>query len=378
MKNTWIKEYFSKVETEEEYEGYDGYYYSITDAITIMVLGSICGLKNVRQIHQWAVSGRVREFLKEKFAIERIPCYYWLLCLLKMVKPESLSRCFTEWVKCFAGVKSDGLTVAVDGKTIRSTGKMARNKNPLHIISAQLSDLGLTIGQKAVEGKSNEIPAVQELLRELDVSGCVVVADAMHCQKETAKAVVQGKADYLLNVKDNQPTLKADIEDYVQDKELQREMKSASTYEKNRERVEKRTAFVSSDISWLAGVSEWKGLCCIGAIHTEVETAKGKSDTWHYYISSKELAPTELLRHARLEWAVETMHWLLDVHFQEDFFRALDKNVQQNVNILRKTALNLIKTYKAQSGIKSPLSHIMLNALLDPSYILTILGIPEN
>lgn len=371
----WIKEYFSDVETEKEY---DGYYYSIADAITIAILGSICGLKNVSQIHQWAASGRVSEFLREKFAIERVPCYYWLLCLLKMVKPESLNRCFTEWVRSLVPADKAGLTVALDGKTVCSTAKMGQYGNPLHIISAQLSELGMTFAQKTVEGKSNEIPAVQELLRHLDVSGCMVVADAMHCQKETAKAVMCGKANYLLKVKDNQPTLKADIEAYVQDEELQRGMKSSSTHEKNRERVEKRTAFVTNHVSWLAGVDEWEGLCCIGAIHSEVEAANEKSDTWHYYISGKGLNPDELLRHARMEWAVETMHWLLDVHFREDFFRVLDKNVQQNMNILRKLALNLIKTYKERSVSKKPLSHIMLNALLDPAFLLTIMDFPEN
>ncbi len=375
MEIEWIKEYFSDVETEEEY---DGYYYSTADAITIAILGSICGLKNVSQIHQWAASGRVSGFLREKFAIERVPCYYWLLCLLKMVKPESLSRCFTEWVRSFMPADKTGLTVALDGKTICSTAKMARYENPLHIISAQLSELGMTYAKKAVEGTSNEIPAVQELLRNLDVSGCMVVADAMHCQKETAKAVVCGKADYLLNVKDNQPTLKAEIEDYVQDEELQRGMRSSSTHEKNRERIEKRTAFVTNHVSWLVGVDEWEGLSCIGAIHSEVETGNRKSDTWHYYISSKELNPDELLRHARMEWAVETMHWLLDVHFQEDFFRVLDKNVQQNMNILRKLALNLVKAHKQHSASKKPLSHIMLNALIDPAYLLTIMRVSEN
>jgi len=251
---------------------------------------------------------------------------------------------------------------------------MAQYEKPLHIISAQLSDLGLTFGQKTVEGKSNEIPAVQELLRILDVSGCMVVADAMHCQKETAKEVVKGKADYTLNVKDNQPTLKADIENHMQDEEKRSQMESASTHEKNRDRVEKRTAFVTSDVSWLSARNEWAALHCIGAIHREIETAQGKSDTWHYYISSKQLTPAELLRRTRSEWAVETMHWFLDVHFEEDAFRVQDKNVQQNMNMLRKLALNLIKTYKGKYAKKCPLSHIMFDALLIPSRLLDIMG----
>ena len=121
-------EIFEEVETEREY---NGYYYSVTEAISIVVLGSLCGLKNVSQIHQWAENERTREFLKEKFAIKRIPCYYWLLSLLKMVKPESLNRCLNCWVSSIMPKKREGLSVAVDGKTIRSTEKMKEHLQPL-------------------------------------------------------------------------------------------------------------------------------------------------------------------------------------------------------------------------------------------------------
>ena len=179
MKNNGITEYFEEVEITKEY---DGYYYSVPEAITIVILGSICGLKNISQIHQWAESDRVSEFLKEKFAINRIPSYYWLLCLLKLIKQDSLNRCFVNWAY-----------------TICSTTQMDVYENPLHIISAQLSELGITLAQKTVDGKSNEIPAVQKLLRELNIKGTIVVADALNCQKETAEIIVNGEADYLLS-----------------------------------------------------------------------------------------------------------------------------------------------------------------------------------
>ena len=149
-----------EVESEREY---DGYYYSLGEALSIVVLGSLCGLKNVSQIHQWAESERTREWLKEKFAIERIPCYYWLLSVLKMVKPESLNQCLSQWVRQMLPEEREGLTLAVDGKTVRSTEGKKGYQRPLHIISAQLSELGVTLASKSVDGKSNEIPAVQEL-----------------------------------------------------------------------------------------------------------------------------------------------------------------------------------------------------------------------
>lgn len=369
MEKKRIVEYFEEVETEQEY---NGYYYSVAEAISITVLGSLCGLKSVSQIHQWATDERIREFLKENYSIERIPCYYWLLSLLKLVKPESLDRCLRECVERQLPEDRRGLTVAVDGKTIRSTDKMQGYKDPLHIISAQLSELGMTFGSKSVSGKSNEIPAVQELLGELDIEGCLVVADAMNCQKETAKVIVKGKGDYLLDVKDNQPTLKRDIAEYVQDIQLQKAMETACQKEKSRDRVETRTAFVTSDIGWLEGRREWTNIACIGAIFSEVEKKGGKMSEWHYYISSRPLTGQELLHHARMEWSVESMHWLLDVHYGEDFCRIANKTIQLNLNMLRKFSLNLIKQYKSPTSSKRAISKIMLDCLLDPSRLLPL------
>ena len=231
--------YFEDVETEEEH---NGYFCSVGEALTIVILGSICGLRNVNQIHQWAENQRVREFLAKHFDVRSIPCYYWLLCLLKLAKPESLNACFIKWVQSFLpdGVKD--LTLSFDGKAIRSTGKMDKYGSALHIVSAQIAQLGLTLAQQRVENKKNEIPAVRELVGLLELEGCMVVADALHCQKETARAIVKGKADYLLSVKDNQETLREEIEDYVQDDSLRKGMDRCQTREKKSGRIEERTA----------------------------------------------------------------------------------------------------------------------------------------
>ena len=365
-----IGEYFSDVETTIEH---NGYFCSVGEALTIVILGSICGLRNTNQIHQWASSQRVSDFLSKQFGINAIPCYYWLLCLLKLIKPDSLNLCFIRWAQSLIPVVGS-FTYSFDGKTICSTGKMDSYNSPLHIISAHLAELGITIGQKTVGHGSNEIPTMQELLALLNIEGCMIVADALHCQKETAKAVIEGKGDYLLSVKDNQQTLKEGIEEYVQDEHLQKTMDTHSTIEKTSGRVERRTAFTSNDIGWLFGKEEWEKLACIGAVNTQFTSKKGESNEWHYYISSRSLTAEELLRHARLEWSVETMHWLLDVHFGEDFCRVEDRNVQQNLNIVRKIALNTIKGYKNKTASKRPISRIMFDCLLEPENILSVLS----
>jgi predicted transposase YbfD/YdcC len=203
----------------------------------------------------------------------------------------------------------------------------------------------------------------------------MVVADALNCQKDTAKAIIVAGADYLLSVKDNQETLKRDIEDYVQDDDMRQTMDTKTTLEQQSGRIERRTAYATSEISWLCGKDDWVKLACIGAINTQFTTTKGTTDEWHYYISSQKLTAEELLRRARLEWSVESMHWLLDVHFNEDFCRVEDRNVQQNLNIVRKIAINNVKIYKNILKIKRPISKVMFDCLLDCKHILSIIGI---
>lgn len=339
----FIDEYFEDVETETSYFGY---FYSVIDVITITILGTFCGLRNMKQIQQWASDERIRRFLFIEFSIYEVPCYSWFTQILGNIKPESFNACFTKWITHFIGSNLDNSTISLDGKTVRSTAKMKNCKNPLHIVSAQIAEYGITFGQKAVDGKSNEIPAVRDLIELLNVKGCIIVADALNCQKETAKVIIENGGDYLLSVKENQKTLNAEIADYVQDDSLRQTMDSERKTEKNRDRIETRTAYVTDDIEWLYGREEWQNLCCIGAINTIFETPKGTTNEWHYFISSRSLTPKELLERSRKEWSVECMHWLLDVHFLEDSCRAAEQRTQENLNIIRKIAINAMRIFK--------------------------------
>ena len=375
-----ITEYFAEVETTQEYKGY---FCSVGETLTIVILGSLCDLRNVKQINQWALDERVSEFLRDYMGIKKVPCYYWMLCLLKIIDPKSLNLCFMNWVQSMLPETLAGFTLSMDGKAIRSTGKMEKYDSPMHIVSAHIAELGMTFGQQTVYDKSNEIPAVQELIGMLRIKGCIVVADALNCQKATAKAIIDAKADYLLSVKDNQKTLKEDIETYVQDDELRQDMDTFTTIEKNGGRIERRTAYVTSDIAWLYGKDDWVNLAVIGAVHTRFTPLTGPNanvttNEWHYYISSRRLTAEELLRHARLEWSVESMHWLLDVHFDEDFCRVEDKYVQQNLNIIRKIALNSVKRFKEASKSKLYLTNIMFGFLMNPAKLLPLLTLAEN
>ena len=153
---------------------------------------------------------------------------------------------------------------------------------------------------------------------------------------------------------------------------MQSTMQTASKTEKNHGRIETRTAFVTTDIGWLDQKKEWANLMCIGAIHSEFTTKKGTSSEWHYYLSSRELTAEQLLHHARMEWSVESMHWLLDVHFEEDWCRVESKDVQQCLNMFRKAAINFIKSFKTRNNSKAALSNIMFECLMEPQMILRV------
>ena len=183
---------------------------------------------------------------------------------------------------------------------------------------------------------------LRELIKILNISGAIIVADALHCKKDSANEIIENGGDYLFVVKDNNPTLKDDIEVYIQNDDVEKAVKT----EKNGGRIEKRTAYTSTNIDWLPNKDKWRNLTTIGAIHTEFTKGNKTSSKWHYYISSRKLTPEELLKHARMEWEIESMHWLLDVHFGEDKTKVWDMNIQQNLNIMRKIALNLARLYK--------------------------------
>jgi len=258
-------------------------------------------------------------------------------------------------------------TVAIDGKTVCSTAKMQTYESPLHIVSAYVSEYGLTIGQVAVDDKSNEIPAVQALIKLLDIEGALVVADALNCQKKTATAVIDGGGDYLLAVKQNQKELYSDIKLYFETESPTLEKHSKS--EKEHGRIEKRTATVTHDVQWYESSDKWTNLACFGAVRRICEENGKTSDDVRYYISSRKLSAEELLKYSRNEWAVESMHWSLDVVFNEDKTLLIEKDAQRTLNTLRKTALNLVKIYKSAIKPKSSLVGIMRDNLFDASNI---------
>jgi predicted transposase YbfD/YdcC len=270
-----------------------------------------------------------------------------------------------DWCKSIVLDRVKDKAIAIDGKTVRSTDAMDAFESPLHVVSAQIAEYGLTIGQVAVNNKSNEIPAAQALIRMLSVEGALVVADALNCQKNTAQAVIDGKGDYLLAVKGNQPDLHSDIKLFFETESG--DLEKTDKREKGHGRIETRTAWVAHDIRWYKNRDKWPGLACFGAVR-RVCLEKGKTSVeTRYYISSRKLSAEELLKHSRNEWGAESMHWILDVVYNEDRTLVIEADAQRTLNTLRKTAINLIRMYRDKYCPKSSLVGIMRANLFDPN-----------
>lgn len=356
-----FKKLQEKMKELEKESGHKGYYYKISDALTIMICGMLCNLQNISDIYEWSKAEPVREFLFKEFNIYRLPSRAQFYNLLGYVKPERFQELFIQWVKEILHNEDTEKTIAIDGKTICSASQRSGDGEPLHILSAIISESKMIIGSMPCDTKITEPKIFRELVGILDISGAVVVADALHCQKKSAEKVVEEQGDYLFVVKDNVPTLRGEIELYVQNEEMDKYVQT----ELNGGRIEKRTAYTTTEIDWITGKSQWKNLTTIGAIHTEFTKDGITSSEWHYYISSRKLTPQELLKHARMEWAVESIHWLLDVHFQEDKTKVWNMNVQKNLNIMRKIALNLARLYKNRYEPRMAISGILKSNLFD-------------
>ena len=330
--------------------------------------GVLCGLDTLEELVVYAKSKA--DFLRETLGIEKIPSKATFGRILSMVDGKQLGEVILDVLRERFG--TTGKVIAVDGKAICSTARGENTHKALQILSAYVTDSGITLAQESIHEKTNEIPVFQEMLTYLDVEGKVVTADAMHCQRETSRRIVQKKGDYLFGLKENQPSLLADVRLFFEDSINRDQWESCQTAEQNAGRIEKRICRKATDISWLEG-HKWPGLRSVFAIKRIVEDHGHHSEETSYYISSRDACPRSLMDLAREHWKIESMHWLLDVTFSEDSCRFLSENAHKTLNSLRKFALAVHKHFLSDAHKKSSLKSSMLSALLRTDYLYDLL-----
>ncbi len=284
--------------------------------------------------------------------------------VFERIDPEALAECLYDWL---GGNLKEGSVIAVDGKTICGSGN--KSHKAYHVVSAFVTDNLLVLGELVTDEKSNEITAVPELLDSLNIEGSIVTADAMSCQRDIVRKIRKGEADYVIGLKNNQPTLLEDIALYFKD--FAKELPCISTVEKNHGRIEKREYRLLTDLSWLPDLDKWEGLSAAGMVCTTTTKGENTSSDTRYFISS--LTDISRFAHAvRSHWAIENqLHWALDVIFDEDSSKARKDMSPLNLNVLRKTALALCK--RANLGRKLSIQKKRFAAALNPQVFLNIL-----
>ena len=287
--------------------------------------------------------------------------------VFEKLNPSELSSCLVNWISVERNSRG---TVAINGKTICGIGN--DKHKAYHVISAFVAENQLTLGEICVEEKTNEITTVPKLLDLIDVKGDIVTADAMSCQKKIVKKIIDKKANYTIGLKQNQPELYKDTEDYFG--AFSADIPSKTTIEKGHGRIEKRAYQLLTNLSWLEQKDEWNGLNALGCAKSTIAENGEVREFTRYLITS--LTDLETFADSvRKHWSIENqLHWCLDVVFREDASRARKDNSPLNLNVLRKTALNLV----SQAQYKRINKKRLFRAALEPTLFLDILFDPSS
>jgi predicted transposase YbfD/YdcC len=334
--------------------------HNLWDIIAITILAVIAGADSWVDVANYGLSKL--DWLQTFLELPNgIPSHDTFNRVFALLDPAALQHGFLNWVQRIAQATL-GRLVAIDGKTARHSFDNATGKGALHMVSAWASENRLLLGVQAVDSKSNEITAIPELLKTLEISGAIVTIDAMGCQKTIAADIRQAGADYVLAVKDNQPTLHNDIlqvfSDGLENDFAGLEHHSYSTEEKGHGRVEKRLYHVLKVSKELAEQhAEWEDLRSIGMVLSErQEGDKEPSIETRVFISSMPARVKRFARAVRNHWGIETsLHWVLDVSFREDASRLRKDHGQANMGLMRRLAVSLLHnetTCKAGVGCK--------------------------
>lgn len=351
--------------------------HKLIDILVIGICTVICGGDDYPSMEEFgkAKKGWFRTFLELP---NGIPSHDTFWRVFSALDPEQFQHCFLNWMNAVSSM-TGGEIIALDGKQLRRSHDKEDGKAAIHMVSAWATTNRLVLGQVKVDEKSNEITAIPELLRRLDINGCLITVDAMGCQVDIAELIIEQGGDYLFALKGNQSNLHEDVVLLFDD--LEESDYTAYTYshdktvDKDHGRIEVRQCWTISDpqlICCLRGADRFRNLQTVVRVRAERYVNDDHSVEDRYFIGSATTQASEALRATRTHWQVEnSLHWILDIAFREDECRIRKGNGAQNFAILRHIALNALKQETtAKVGIKNK----RLKAGWDETYLLKVLG----
>jgi predicted transposase YbfD/YdcC len=331
--------------------------YPLTSVVVIALMAMVCGADNAEEMEDWGeANARWLDGILE--LPHGPPTQDVFLSVFAALDPVGFRRVFLSWMEWLRlRLHVTGKHIAVDGKTSRRSFDTARDRPAIHTVSAWLSDEGLVLGQIKTADKSNEITAIPDLLRVLDLRGATVTIDAMGCQTKIAQTIVGGEGNYLLAVKENQPALHQEIvETFAEAADPrvrsvdERARPAVEIYEetdKGHGRVEKRSLELCRDLGWITTADRWAGLACVVKVtreRTVLATKKTSTEMAYYLASDAKLDAASAAHRIRRHWSIENeLHWVLDMAFREDEARHRARHLAENLTTLRHFALNLLK-----------------------------------
>ena len=349
----------------------------LVDVLKLSLIGVLCGMDELDKIIDYG--NNKKEYLLREFGIKKIPSKSTLTRIFAMLDPHWLGRSVVGILKSL--IKTPHEQIMLDGKAIRSTDAIERIEKMLTIVTAY-TDTSISLGQVTVDSKSNEIPAVRDLLDMIDVKGAVVTADAMHCQKETVEQIINNGGDYVVQLKGNQGNFHEDVyamfdDTYMDESDKDSEYEVFQTIERSHGRIEKRTCYVLSNVEYFTDyLADWKGLKKIFAVRRTVESKGKESKEISCYLSSKNTTAEKLLSYTRTHWMIEGMHHILDVTYDEDRCKLQSQKAQENLNIFRKLGVGVHKNYL--NNKKQTIKSCMFNCLLNDNLLLDLLQFCHN
>jgi predicted transposase YbfD/YdcC len=343
--------------------------HDLVDILTIALCTILCGGDSFYDMEEF---GQVRlDWLRSFLRLRNgAPTHDTYNRLFQALDPERFGDCLARWTQSVRTVLG-GEVVALDGKAVRRA--LNQGEDARIIVSAWATQSGLLLGQRKVRDKSNEITVVPELLRALELAGCIITADALHCQKTIAKEIMEADAQYVLALKANQGTAFSEVKAFLDEAILRNEshLVFTETVGKGHGRVEVRRYWQSQKLGWFVDRQAWEGLRSVGVVEARRTVGDKESVERRYYLSSLPAEVQTFARAVRGHWGVENgLHWVLDVVFGEDDSRARSGYAAENLAATRRLAVNLLRRDRT---CKRSIKGKLMRAAIDPDYLRKVL-----